>query len=517
MADHPAHYTKLVEKAREAARLRSIGAVLAWDQETYMPEGGADARAEQSSLLARLHHEFSTAGELGDLISACEGDASLTDGDTPESANIREMRRDYDKRTRLPARLVSELAEATSRAQHAWKQARGDNDFAAFRPWLDKVIELSRQKGECLADGKGDAYDALIDQYEPNVKASEIESVFTPLRKQISDLVRTIAENGTPPDTSVLDRPVAPDKQEGFGKFVAQACGFDFKRGRLDVTTHPFCEGVGPGDTRLTTRYREESWPDSFYGIMHEMGHGLYEQGLPQGPSHGQGQVPNQAGLPCGEAVSLGIHESQSRLWENAVGRSLAFWTWAMPHAKQHFGDIMRDQTPESMARAVNTATPSLIRVESDEGTYNLHIMIRFALERGLMSGDLKTKDLPGAWNEAYKEALGLDVPSDREGCLQDVHWSFGLIGYFPTYTLGNLYAAQFWDKVRTDIPALDDQIASGNFAPLLAWFRSHVHTHGRRYTPAQLCEKATGKPLSAEPLVRQLKAKLFPVYGVRM
>lgn len=515
MADHPAHYTRLTELCREAARLRAIGAVMAWDQETYMPPGGADARAEQLSLIARLQHEAGTSIALGEALAACEADERLAAGDTHESANIRELRRDYDKRTKVPAKLVSDLAEACSRAQHAWKSARADSDFAAFRPWLDRVLELSREKARCLADGKGELYDALIDQYEPGVKASQIEAVFTPLRKQISDLVRTIAENGTPPSTEVLERPVSPAKQESFGKFVAGACGFDFTRGRLDVTTHPFCEGIGPGDTRLTTRYREASWTDSFYGILHEMGHGLYEQGLPLGGAHGMGHVPNQFGLPCGEAVSLGIHESQSRLWENAVGRSRAFWTWALPHAKEHFGAVMGDQTPESMARAVNTAEPSLIRVEADEGTYNLHIMIRFGLERALISGDLTTGDLPGAWNEAYKEALGLDVPSDREGCLQDVHWSFGLIGYFPTYTLGNLYAAQFWEKARQDNPDLDEQISQGNFAPLLSWFRSRIHIHGRRYSPAQLCERATGRPLSAEPLVSQLKAKLYPVYGI--
>ncbi len=516
MPDLPAPYVQLVEKAREAARLHSVGALIAWDQETYMPEGGADARASQGSLVARMHHELCTSKELGELISACEANEVLTSGDTYESANIREMRRDYDKKTKVPSRLVSDLAEATSRAQQAWKQARSDNTFSTFRPLLDRVLELSREKGNCLIDGKGDAYDGLLDQYEPGVRASEIEAVFTPLRKQISDLVRTIAENGKPPSTEVLERPVAPAKQEAFGRFVAEACGFEFKRGRLDVTTHPFCEGVAPGDTRMTTRYREASWTDSFYGILHEMGHGLYEQGLPLGEAHGQGHVPSQFGTPCGEAVSLGIHESQSRLWENAVGRSLAFWTWALPYAKKHFGQVMGDQTPESMARAVNTADPSLIRVEADEGTYNLHIMIRFGLERALLSGDLSTGDLPAAWNDAYKEALGLDVPSDREGCLQDVHWSFGLIGYFPTYTLGNLYAAQFWEKLREENTDLDDQISKGNFAPLLSWFRSRIHIHGRRYSPSQLCERATGKALSAEPLVNQLRAKLFPVYGIK-
>lgn len=515
MSDHPKHYQDLAAYARKSAHLHSVGALVAWDQETYMPEGGASVRAEQVSLLASLYHERMTSSELGDMIAKCEADSSLTDGDTRESANIRELRRDFDKRTRIPGELVAKLAEATSRAQHAWKDAREKSDFGAFKPHLDTVLELTREKARHLSGGEGELYDALIDDYEPGAKASEIEAVFTPLKVEISNLVREIKENGTPPKRDVLTRPIAPAKQEAFGKFVAEACGFDFERGRLDITTHPFCEGVGPGDTRMTTRYRETSWTDSLYGIMHEMGHGLYEQGLPLGEAHGQGDKPDQTGLPCGEAVSLGIHESQSRLWENAVGCSLPFWKWAFPHAKRFLGEVIGDQTPESIASAVTTAEPSLIRVEADEGTYNLHIMIRFELERALLSGDLDTADLPAAWNDAYKEALGLDVPNDKEGVLQDVHWSFGLIGYFPTYTLGNLYAAQFWEKVHEDIPDLDEKIASGEFEPLLAWFRERVHQHGRRYTPGELCERATGKPLSAEPLITYLKDKLYPVYGM--
>ncbi len=514
MSSHPDHYIKLANHAKKASHLQSVASLLGWDQETYMPSGGADARAEQVSLMAGLQHEMLTDPKLGDLIGACTADTSLSQGDTREAANIREMRRDYDKRTKIPGELVSALAEATSRAQHAWKEARENSDFASFKPMLDKVLDLTREKATCLSDGKGELYDALIDDYEPGAKASEIEAIFTPLKKEISDLVLNIAENGKPPNRDVLNRPITPAKQEAFGKFVAESCGFDFSRGRLDVTTHPFCEGVGPGDTRMTTRYRESSWTDSLYGIMHEMGHGLYEQGLPLGPSHGQ-SGESQIGLPCGEAVSLGIHESQSRLWENAVGCSLPFWKWALPHAKQFFGEVIGDQTPETMAASVTTAEPSLIRVEADEGTYNLHIMIRFELERAILSGDLDTADLPAAWNDAYKTYLGLDVPSDKEGVLQDVHWSFGLIGYFPTYTLGNLYAAQFWAQVRSENPELDNQIASGEFAPLLQWFRKNVHTHGRRYSPAQLCEKATGKPLSNEPLVSYLKDKLYPVYGL--
>ena len=499
---------------RESAHLSSVGNILGWDQETYMPAGGAEARAEQGALIARLVHERQSAPQLGDLIAACESTTDLS-ADTREAADLREIRRDYSKRTKVPASLVAKLAEARSKAQHAWKDARERNDFAAFRPKLDTVLDLTRERASCLADGKAELYDALLDEYEPDMTAAQIESIFTPLRAQLTELIRTIATEGTPPNTEILDAPIPAAKQEAFGRFVAQACGFSFERGRLDVTTHPFCEGVGPGDTRMTTRYREDSWTDALYGTMHEMGHGLYDQGLPLGAAHGFGDRDDRFGLPSGEAVSLGIHESQSRMWENAVGRSRAFWSFALPHAQRMMGDAFRSQTPESIAAAVNTATPSLIRVEADEGTYNLHVMIRFEIERAMIRGDLSTGDLPAAWNDAYKQALGLDVPTDREGCLQDVHWSFGLIGYFPTYTLGNLHMAQLWDAIRLEIPDIESKFERGEFGPLLAWLREKIHAHGRRYPAAELTERATGKPLSAEPLVNYLKAKLLPNYGL--
>ncbi|MEO1585322.1 MAG: carboxypeptidase M32 [Planctomycetota bacterium] len=507
-------YQDLASHLRECATLQSVGNVLGWDQETYMPGGGASSRGEQSALIAKLHHERASAAELGDLISACESEMDAN-ADTAEAANLREARRDYDRRTRIPSDLVSRLAEARSAAQHAWKKARDDDDFNAFRPHLDTVLGLTREMARCLAGEGGELYDALLDEYEPDAKAADIEAVFTPLRQRLSDLIKDIADNGTPPTTHILRARISPAKQEAFGRFVAEACGFSFDRGRLDVTVHPFCEGVAPGDTRMTTRYREDSWTDALYGTMHEMGHGLYEQGLPLGDRHGRGDVADQFGLPCGEAVSLGMHESQSRLWENAVGRSEAFWSFALPHAQRLMGDAFTDQTPASLAAAVNTATPSLIRVEADEGTYNLHVMIRFELERALISGDLSTSDLPAAWNDRYKEFLGLDVPSDKEGCLQDVHWSFGLVGYFPTYTLGNLHMAQLWRTIRRDITDIDEQIARGQFAPLLAWLRDTIHRHGRRYSANELTKRATGEDLSADPLVEYLEAKLKPNYGL--
>lgn len=501
----PDHYTQLRTLKREAATISSIGALVSWDQETYMPAGAAEARSEQLGLLARLEHERSTDPRLGELIGACESDASVK-GDERLSASVREMRRDYDIATKLPSELVEELARVGSQAQEAWKSARAGNDYNAFKPWLEKMVGLSRRKAECLSTG-GELYNALLDLYEPGATADEIERVFTPLRERLSAFIQDIATNGTPPDTSMLDTKVPEAQQHAFGLRVLGAMGFDLKTGRLDVTTHPFCSGVAPGDTRLTTRYRDERFTDALYGTMHEGGHGLYEQGLPK--------TPDLFGTPLADSVSLGIHESQSRMWENLVGRSESFWTWALPVANECFDNALRDQTPASMTRAVNTSKPTLIRVEADEGTYNLHVMLRFELERAMMKGDLSVADLPGAWNDRMKSLLGLDVPDDARGCLQDVHWSFGLMGYFPTYTLGNLYAAQFWEAIKRDLPDVESGFARGEFAPLLEWLRTNIHAHGRQYQASELCERATGAPLSADPLMRHLESRIRPAYAL--
>jgi carboxypeptidase Taq len=289
--------------------------------------------------------------------------------------------------------------------------------------------------------------------------------------------------------------------------------GFDLSKGRLDITTHPFCEGLAPGDTRLTTRYDEQYFMAALYGTMHEAGHGLYEQGLPK--QGGDGEPTAIFGTPLSEARSLGIHESQSRGWENFVGRGRAFWAWAKPVADGFFGAEFKKFDAEAVYRASNVVERSFIRVEADEATYNLHVMLRFGLERAMIAGDLAIKDLPGAWNERFERMMGVKVPDDARGCLQDVHWSFGLIGYFPTYTLGNLYAAQFFEAIRAETPDLDKRIARGDMSAVLKWTREHIHRHGRRFTSAELCEKATGKPLSPEPLMRHLEGKLRPVYGV--
>lgn len=491
MSSQQSAYELLIERWGEAMTLASANAALAWDQETYMPAKAAEARAEQTSLLAKLVHERRTDPEITQLLDSCDPSE-----ESEEAATVREIRRDHEQASRVPASLVSELARAGSHAQEAWKKARAENNFSAFVPHLERVFELTRQKAECMrTEAHREVYDALLDEYEPGATAAQIEAVFNPLREKLSAIVARAKGASRRPDSSVLDEPVGSDVQHAFGLHVLGACGFDLEAGRLDVTTHPFCEGLAAGDTRLTTRYHDDRWSDALYGTMHEMGHGLYEQGLPKSTKWGS---------PLAEAVSLGIHESQSRLWENLVGRSEAFWVWALPELSSRYGGRVSEATVESMTRAVNTCEPSLIRVEADEGTYNLHVMIRFELERAMIRKDLSVADLPGAWNERYRELLGVEVPDDARGCLQDVHWSFGLVGYFPTYTLGNLYACQMWEAMSRDLsPA--ELVAKGDFAPLLSWLRERVHVHGRRYGAAELCERATGEALSAEPLLRHL------------
>ncbi len=475
-----------------------------------MPPAGGAFRAEQSSLIAELHHKAATDKRVGDLISACEQDTALN-ANGAAAANMREFRRDYDRLTKLPSELVAELAKVGSQAQEVWKEARTKNDFAMFAPWLERMYNLSRQKADCYGiPAGGEKYDALLDEYEPGMTAKQVEAIFTPLRTRLTDLVQRVAKVGKHPDTSMLKRPVAADKQHAFGLMVLQAIKFDLEAGRLDVTTHPFCSGLAPGDTRLTTRYRDEAFTDALYGTMHEAGHGLYEQGLPK-VSTTQGLY----GQPLAESISLGIHESQSRMWENLVGRSKEFWMWALPLAKQQYGAALDGVDLETIYKAVNTVKPSLIRVEADEGTYNMHVMVRFEMERALLSGAMKVKDVPGEWNKRYKDYLGIDVPDDRRGCLQDVHWSFGLIGYFPTYTLGNLYAAQFWETIVVEIPDLKTQISKGEFGTLREWLREKVHKHGKHYRADELCRKITGKALSADPLLRYLEGKVKAVYGV--
>ena len=497
-------YEDLIGRWKELHLLESCAAVLGWDERTYMPRGGAAHRAEQHALLAGMAHERATASEVGELLSCVEEGDEVFDADSAAAVNLREIRREYDRRTKLPKTLVEALAKATTLAEHAWQEAREDSAFERFRPHLEEVVRLTREVAEALKTG-GTAYDALLDRFEPGETSDNLKKVFWALRDELTPLIAAIVESGRAPDASILTRDYSVPKQTAFGIAAAEAIGFDFERGRLDETVHPFCTGIGPGDTRITTRYDRNRFAQAFFGTLHEAGHGLYDQGLD--PAH--------SGTPMAEAVSLGIHESQSRMWENFVGRSRAFWSHFFPKARDVFSTALAGVSLESFYFAVNDARPSFIRVEADEATYNLHILLRFALEEALVEGDLPVADVPGAWNERFERDFGLKPPDDARGCLQDVHWSAGLIGYFPTYTLGNLYAAQFFEAARRDLGDLDRQFAEGGFSPLLGWLRDRIHRQGKHYTAPELVEKVTGKPLGHRALMAHLKAKFGPLYGV--
>lgn len=498
-------YEQLVAELRETATLASVAATLGWDQEVMMPAAAAPLRSQQAALLSALVHERRTGARRGELLAACEADPGLA-ADPDAAANLRALRRDYDRNTRLPTSLVREMAETSTRAMHAWREAREASDFAAFAPWLEKLLELNRRTADHLGIPEGgDAYDALLDGYEPGMRAAELDRLFAELRAGLVPLIRELREEGTRPDTAWLDIPLAVERQAELNRAVVERMGFDFTAGRLDVSTHPFCESPGPGDTRLTTRYEPERLLSALHATMHETGHGLYEQNLPKAERFGQ---------PLAEAASFGVHESQSRMWENFVGRGRPFWEWALPELQRRVdAPAVAALDVDTVYRGLNAVEPGLVRIESDEATYNLHIMLRFDLERAMLSGDLAVADLPGAWNERVRSDLGLEVPDDRRGVLQDIHWSMGAVGYFPTYTLGNLYAAQLWEAATAALPDLDDRLRRGDFAALLEWLKANVHSHGRRHPAPELILRATGQPLTPAPLLRYLEGKLRSVY----
>ncbi|MCB9838384.1 MAG: carboxypeptidase M32 [Phycisphaeraceae bacterium] len=499
-------YDELKSLLRESATLGSVGSLLNWDQETQMPPKGGAFRGEQASLIARLAHERLTDPRVGELLGACEADPELN-ADAAIKANLREIRRDYDKATKLPSELVTEMSLTFAHGVEAWRVARAKSDFSAMKPWYEKVVALNRRKAECLGAPKGgELYDALLDEFEPGMTSAEIEVIFKPLRERLTPLIAAIAGSGVKPDLSVHDVPSPLPEQIKFVEFVARSVGYDFEAGRLDISTHPFSETIGIGDSRITSRFTDSHVVEPVATTLHEAGHGMYEQGLPRSAHFG---------TPLAEACSLGIHESQSRMWENQVGRSRPFWSWLTPHMKRMLGSGFDRFGVDQVYASVNAVKPHFIRVESDEATYNLHIMLRFDIERALIRGDLRVDDLPGVWNERMKSDLGLTVPEDRLGVLQDIHWPMGAIGYFPTYTLGNLYAAQFWVKINEVFPDLDGMMGRGEFSPLLAWLRENIHSQGRRYPAPELCQRITGKGLSHEPLCDYLEAKFRPLYGL--
>lgn len=499
-------YAELVRRSKELGVLNSCAAVLGWDQHTYMPPKGAGLRGEQMAFLASLAHQKFTDPKVGELLATVEGSDLVRDPESDAAANVREWRRGYDRATKIPQSLVEELARVTTAAQQAWEQAKKKDDFATFRPHLERIVELKREEANAVGF-KQHPYDALIEEYEPGTTVAELKDLFAGLTRDLVPLMRAIADSPRKPDRSVLQREFPVERQKVFAEAAAVAFGFDFAAGRLDTTAHPFCSGFGPGDCRITTRYNPRFFSESFFGVLHETGHALYEQNLPA----------EHFGTPLGVACSFGIHESQSRLWENQVGRGRPFWDHFFPRLTQTFPGTLDGVTPEAWYFAINEVQPSLIRVEADEATYNLHIALRFELELALLGGDLAVADLPGAWNERFAALLGLAVPDDARGCLQDIHWSFGGIGYFPTYTLGNLYAAQFMAAAKRDLgpESVEEDFRRGQFGRLREWLTRNIHRHGQRYRAGELCRRATGSALTPKSFLAYLTEKYGPLYGL--
>tara|TARA_B100000900_G_scaffold327704_2_gene287874 strand:+ start:1151 stop:2650 length:1500 start_codon:yes stop_codon:yes gene_type:complete len=495
-------YEELLERLKDIDLVNQIGGLLGWDQEVLMPPKAAKLRAEQLSWVSKTGHEKLTHPRIGELLNILEREENLNE---TQKGNIRLTRDSYNKATKLPTEFVAEMAKHKSKSQISWTEARAKNDFSLFRDDLVKMVEMSRKKADYLGFQEV-RYDALLDLYESGLTVSKVDPLFAELRNNVAPLVKKVVENGKIPEMSwVHDNNWNKEGQEKLSQSISESIGFDFSAGRRDASTHPFCGGPNPDDVRWTTRYDESDPFGSLYGSMHETGHGLYEQGRPRDLDF----------QPAGSANGLGIHESQSRLWENQVGRSKEFCEWALPLWKKYFPKQMENVSAEDLWRSVNFIEPSLIRVEADEATYNLHIMIRYEIEKMLIAGEIEVDDLPDIWDDMYEEYLGIRAPNRTLGVLQDIHWSFGAFGYFPTYTLGNLYSAQLLTAARKKLPNHDEDMRAGNFTPLLQWMRENVHVRGSIVTPAELIEEATGHPPSPDDFVEYLREKVERLYNL--
>jgi carboxypeptidase Taq len=491
----------LRERLAELADLRNAAQVLGWDQQTMMPPKGASARAESLATLERITHDMFVSAEMGRMLDSAAGELNGAGEDSDDARLVDVVRRRWEKSRRVPTELAADLARAASIGQEAWIAARQASDFSMFAPYLKRNLDLTRSYIDCF-DGFECAYDVLLDDFDPGTSSADVARLFEELKTELVPLIATLSAHTV--DASVLYGSFPIDHQRALVDRVVERMGFDHASWRLDDAVHPFATSFSSDDVRITTRWDERYFPSSLFGAMHECGHGLYEAGISDALQR----------TPLGHAESLSLHESQSRLWENMVGRGHAFSGVLAPMVSEAFGTPV---SAEQLYRAVNRVEPSFIRVEADEATYGLHIVLRFELEQELIEGRLAIEDLPEAWNARFKDYFGLGVAHDADGVLQDVHWSAGLIGYFPTYSLGNLIAGQLWEKATGDLPDLELQIAGGELSGLREWLRENVHRHGSKFGAAELLERITGQPISVGPFVSYLKAKLSDAYGVAL
>ncbi len=493
-------YTELEDEFKQYSTLSGIAGVLGWDMQVNMPPKGAEKRANQLAMISGLAHERLTSPRIGEMLAALKG-ANGELGEA-EKANIREMSRDYDRATKVPQELVEELSRQESLAHEVWVRAREKADFGMFAPELEKLVALTKR----LADAygyQGTPLNALIEGFEPGATVDSLTKLFDEVKAVTVPLTEKVIASPVKAKFDFEKNKFAAEKQKAFGETLIEKIGFDKQAGRLDTSVHPFCSG-GLGDVRLTTRYNEHAPQQAIFGIIHEMGHGLYEQGV----------APETYGTPLSEALSYGLHESQSRMWENYIGRSLPFWKHFYPTLKAQFNSELDGMSVEDWVLAVNHVERSLVRVEADELTYDLHIILRFEIERDLFAGLISVSDLPAVWNKKIETYLGITPPNDgKEGVMQDVHWAGGSFGYFPSYSVGNIAAGQLWKKMNSDMPNMSKQIESGNFSEILSWLREHVHHLGRRYSRDELLMKATGKPLGTEGYLTYLTEKFGTLY----
>ena len=490
------------QKLTDIAQLKSALAVLNWDKDVFMPPKGSGPRAAMLAYLAGELHEKVLSKEFRELLRDAKEASDANELSPGDRAIAREIWRDVSREEKLPVEFVKELTQVTSEAYHIWLDARKKSDFSLFAPHLTKIVELKRREAE-LVGFKQSPYDALVDTFEPYATTEEVAATLGDLKNFLVPFLARIKNSKAKVSRDFITGDFDITKQKAFCVLAAKKIGYDFDAGRLDVSAHPFSTSFHPLDARITTRYSRSELMQSIGGVIHETGHALYEQGLPAA----------RFGTPLAEAVSLGIHESQSRLWENLVGKSRAFWTYFYPLLREEFPTPLRNVPLDNFYRAINGVKPSFIRVEADEVTYNLHIILRFEIERALVEGDIMVEDLPRIWKSKMKDLLGLDVPDDSLGVLQDVHWSGGMIGYFPTYSLGNLYSAQFFAAAKRDLPALEEEMARGEFSKLLGWLREKIHVHGKLYSAQQLAENATGEKLNSKYFADYISRKYSEIY----
>ncbi|MBN1147226.1 MAG: carboxypeptidase M32 [Anaerolineales bacterium] len=487
----------------EVFDLNSSAALLGWDQQTYMPPRAAEGRGYQLSTLQTLAHEKFASAEVGKLLDDLEPYARQLDPDSDEARLVKVTRRNYDKEVKVPSDWIAEFAQTTTAAHGAWQEARAEDNFAKFQPYLEKNVDLRRRYADFFAP-YDHVYDPLLDDFEPGLKTADVQAIFGALRPQQVALIQAISARPQP-DNSFIHLDYNEKKQWDFGVQVITAFGYDWRRGRQDKAAHPFTSNFGIDDVRITTRIAKNDVGSALFSTMHECGHALYELGV----DHALARTPLASG------ASLALHESQSRMWENLVGRSLPFWEHYYPQLQEVFPEQLKSVDLETFYKGANRVAPSLIRVEADEATYNLHIMLRLELEIALMEGKLAVKDLSSAWNARMEEYLGVTPPDDKNGVLQDVHWSGGMIGYFSTYALGNLVSAQLWEVINADIPDLADQIRQGEFSALLAWLIEKIHRHGAKFEPQELVQRVTGSKIDPAPYVRYLQTKYGEIYGL--